>query len=132
MFSKITNPIMDIYDSENRGIIGEASFALTSDAERQLIQLVNYGIPPKSLILLNFEFYQLTEGYTPPNLSKLPRQSGVLRAVFTDTDIAEHVPIEIRLEYDARVRGKIAANANFYNSVELYNIDIQSIMQVDY
>jgi hypothetical protein len=57
MYTKISKPEIIIYDGETKELIGTAKFDLSSTAESDLLQLVNYNIAPSSLLLLNANLY---------------------------------------------------------------------------
>lgn len=131
MYTKVINPNISIFNRNTNKFIGTASFNLTPEAEKDLLQLVNYNITPKSLLLLNLNFYQQSTYFHPPNLVRPVNHQGILRATFLN-ESGERIPIEIRLRYDAIARGNISGLKNFFDSVEYYNIAVDSIQEITY
>ncbi|MBP1737289.1 MAG: hypothetical protein H6Q60_1170 [Oscillospiraceae bacterium] len=129
MFVKITDPTMSVYDSGH--LIGTARFTLSPDSEAALLDLVNYGVTPKSLIFLNVDFYQPTEYYNPPHQIEPVKRKGILRAVFT-SDTKELSTIEIRFSFDAIPRGIRTGDRYYFDSIGYYNIQVESIDEVNY
>lgn len=132
MFTKITNPVIDIYNGETNQFIGEARFKLSADAEQELLQLVNNNKTPSSLVLMDVDLYQPSESYVPPTPFIAYTRKGILRALFTDFITGELVPIEIRFKYDTRARGNLSGNLYYFNSVEFNNIVVESIQEIVY
>jgi hypothetical protein len=131
MYTKIIDPSISIFNRNTNEFIGTASFNLTPESEKDLLRLVNYNITPKSLLLLNLNFYQQSTYFHPPNLNQPVNHEGILRATFLN-DFGERIPIEIRLRYDAIARGNLSGTQNFFDSVEYYNIEVDSIEEISY
>lgn len=126
MFVKITNPIIEIYDGDTNEFIAETTATLTPDAEKALLDLVNYNRIPARLFLLNLTF-KPSEHYTPPTFDKPAKRRGIIKANFTDSASGEQVPVEIRIKYDARAHGNLLGNQYFFDSVEYSNIVLEGI-----
>jgi len=126
MFSKITNPVIYIYDGETGEFIAETKFSLSTDAETALLDLVNYNRIPPRLLLLNLSF-QPSEHYTPPSLDRPVKRIGIIKGLFTDSVSGELIPVEIRIKYDARAHGNLLGNRYFFDSVEYSNIELEGI-----
>jgi len=131
MFDQISNPTIDIFNGINGQFIGEASFTLTEAAEKALLQLVNYNVMPQKLTLLNLDFYQPSENYTPPNMNEPVQRAGIIRAVFRDSVNGFQVPYEIRMRYLARARDP-GINPYFFSSVEYTNVMVDSAQRTSY
>jgi len=131
MYTKIIDPSISIFNRNTNEFIGIASFNLTPESEKDLLRLVNYNITPKSLLLLNLNFYQQSTYFHPPNLDQPVNHKGILKAIFLN-DSGERIPIEIRLRYDAIARGNLLGIRNFFDSVEYYNIAVDSIEEISY
>jgi hypothetical protein len=122
---------MDVYDVETGKLVGNARFKLSPESEKALLDLVNNGKPPKSLLLINEEVFNTPEDYLPPTGSIPVRREGIFRAWFRQDD-GNTVPIEIRLIFDALVRGSRMPNKYFFDSTQYSNIKIESINQFGY
>lgn len=131
MYTDIINPTIAIYNGYTNEFIGEAMFNLTPQAEKDLLQLVNYNNIPKSLLLLNLNFYQQSTYFDPPTLDQPANRKGIMRGIFVNT-AGEQVPIEIRLRYDAIAKGNLSGNSSFFESVEYSNINLDSIEEIIY
>lgn len=127
MFTHIKDPRIVIYDGETHKLIGIASFKLTSDSEKALLQLVNYGIKPSSITLLDVDLYQPNEDYVPPIPYNAYKREGTIYALFTDANSGEDIPIEIQLKYTARARGNLLGNLYHFDSVEFSDMEIESV-----
>lgn len=127
MFTKITNPEIFIYDGETGEPIAQTKFSLSVDAEKALLDLVNYNIVPYRLLLLNLRF-QPTEHYIPPSLDKPVKRSGVIKGLFTEAYSGGLEPVEIHIKYDARARGNLTGNEYFFDSVEYSNIELEEVV----
>ena len=131
MFNQISSPTIDIFNGINDQFIGEASFTLTEQAEKALLNLVNYNVMPQTLTLLNVDFYQPSENFTPPNINEPIQRAGIIRAIFRDTANGFQVPYEIRMRYLTRARDP-GINPYFFSSVEDTNIKVDSVQRVSY
>lgn len=127
MFKRIKNPRILIYDGETNRMIGMASFRLTSEAEKALLQLVNYGIKPTTLTLLDIYLYQPDKDYVPPTPFDIYEREGTIYALFTDATTGADVPVEIQMKYKARARGNLFQTLYHFDSVEFSDIDIESV-----
>lgn len=126
MFVKITNPQISIYDAQTGIPVSETRFNLSSDAEKALLDLVNYNKVPPTLLLLDVKFQPL-ELYIPPSLHGPVKRIGIIRGLFTDAGSGEMKPVEIRIRYDARARGNLLGDNYFFDSVEYSNIELESV-----
>lgn len=127
LFTKITNPEIFIYDGETGEPIAQTQFSLSFDAERALLDLVNFNAIPPRLLLLNLKF-KPAENYIPPSLSRPVKRIGVIEGLFTDAYSGELVPVEIRIRYDARARGNLQGGEYFFDSVEYSNIELEEVI----
>ncbi len=127
LFSKITNPEIFIYDGETGEPISQTQFSLSLEAERALLDLVNYNIIPPRLLLLDLKF-KPAQNYIPPSLSGPVKRIGVIKGLFTDAYSGELIPVEIRIRYDARARGNLQGGAYFFDSVEYSNIELEEVI----
>ncbi|WP_312282021.1 hypothetical protein [Oscillibacter sp.] len=127
MYTKITNPSIVIFDDRTGELIGTATFKLTDESEKALINLLNYNVQPPSLTLLDVDLYEPSPNYTPPIPYGSYARKGTIYALFTDEYTGTLVPIEIQLTYNARARGNATGNLYHFESVEFGDIDINSI-----
>lgn len=92
-----------IYDGERNKLIGTAIFTLTTIAEQKLLQLVNHGIKPSSLILMNLNLYQPAKNYIPPNNSNYSyERKGIIYELFTESETGRDTPVSIQMKYKTR------------------------------
>lgn len=131
MFDQISNPSIDIYNGINGQFVGEASFTLTEESEKALLQLVNYNVMPEKLTLMNLDFYQPSENYSPPTTTAPIQRASIIRAIFRDSVNGFQVPYEIRMRYLVRARDP-GINPYFFTSVEYTNIIVDSAQRVSY
>ena len=127
MFTKIEDPRIAIYDGKTNKFIGVASFNLTPESENALLKLVNYGVKPSSMILLDIDLYQPDKDYVPPTPYDAYEREGTIYALFTDYGTGEEIPVEIQMKYKARARGNLLGNLYHFDSVEFSDIDIESV-----
>jgi len=127
MYTKISNPSIVIYDGKTGELIGTATFKLTGESEKALLNLLNYNVRPTSLTLLDADLYKPSPNYIPPTPYSPYSRRGIIHALFTDAYTGNSVPVEIQLKYDARARGNIAGDLYHFDSVEFGNIDIESV-----
>ncbi len=127
MYTKITNPSIVIFDGKTGELIGTATFKLTDESEKKLLNLLNYNIQPSSLTLLDVDLYKPSPNYTPPIPYSPYARKGTIHALFTDAYAGNPVPVEIQLKYNARARGNTTGNLFHFESVEFGDIDIQSV-----
>ena len=126
MFSKFSTLTIEIFNDAGTLFIGEAKFELPKESEEALLQLINYGVTPQTLMLQDLDFYRPSGVFIAPDISKPLRQSGIIKGILTDSANGFEVPVEISLNYDAIARHS-GANPYFFDSVQFYNIAIKSI-----
>lgn len=119
MYTQIINPSVAAYDVQTGEFLGDARFKLTLSAEQALLDWANYGITPKSLVMVQSSF-EPSEHYTPITPNKTYHQKGPFRALMKDEDTGRWVPVESYITYDWRSRSPEAGN--FISSVEFSNI----------
>lgn len=129
LFTNITNPTIDVYNIETGKLVGNAKFELPPESEAALLQLVNYGKQPKSLLLINEEFFNTPEDYVPPSGSVPEKPKGAFRGYFRQSD-GSISHIEIWLTYDVLVRGTRLKDKYFFDSAQYNNIHIMSINEL--
>ncbi len=121
MFTQLINPSVDVYNIETGVFWGEARFTPTQEAEQALLDWINYGIKPKSLLMLESNF-EPSEQYSPIIPNQTYRQNGIFRALVKDGSSGRWFPIEARITYDWRTRS-VEPGLHF-NSVEFDNIQL--------
>ena len=129
MFTQIINPSVDAYDFDTGKFIGEARFVPTEEAEKSLLDWINYGIPPKSLVMLESNF-EPSENYVPIISNKTYHQRGIFRALIKERDSGQWIPIESHITYDWRSRSR--EPGNFISSVEFYNVKVDGMVIINY
>ena len=127
MYTQIINPSIAVYDPETDKFLGDGRFKLTPSAEQALLDWMNYGISPKSLIMVASSF-EPSEDYMPVTPNEPYHQKGVFRALMKDEDTGKWVPVEARLTYDWRAR--TPQPGNFASSIELSNIKVDSPINI--
>lgn len=130
MYTSIRNPRITIYNGATKELIGAANFKLTPEAEKALLQLVNYGKVPASLLILDIELFRPAKGYLPPRPFEAYKREGIINALFFESDTGEEIPIEIRIKYTARARSSKPDNLYFYNSVDFGDIEVDSVREI--
>ena len=83
MFTQITNPSVMAYDAATGKFWGEARFDLTEEAERSLLNRINYGVPLGPLVMLNSDF-EPSSDYIPIIPNRTYHQNGIFYALLTD------------------------------------------------
>ena len=129
MFTQITNPSVMAYDAATGKFWGEARFDLTEEAERSLLNRINYGVPLGPLVMLNSDF-EPSSDYIPIIPNRTYHQNGIFYALLTDGDSGERVPVEMRVTYDWRTRS--TEPGTYLSSVEFNNMQIHDIRTVRY
>ncbi len=129
VFTQLINPSVDAYNTETGVFLGEARFTPTLEAEEALLNWINYGVKPKSLLMLESNF-QPSEQYTPITPNQTYRQNGIFRALVKDGSSGRWFPIEARIAYDWRTRS-VEPGLHF-NSVEFDNIELIDFVESIY
>jgi len=129
MFTQIINPSVDAYDFYTGEFIGEARFTPTEAAEKSLLDWINYGSPPKLLVMLESSFNP-SENYVPIIPNKTYHQKGIFRALLNDRDSGQWIPIEAHITYDWRSRS--SEHGNYISSVEFDNVKIDGMVKISY
>lgn len=129
MFTQISNPSVMAYDAATGKFWGEARFDLTTEAENALLDYINYGVPLGPLVMLNSDFRPSSD-YVPIIPNKTYHQNGIFRALLTDGNSRERVPVEMRVTYDWRARS--VEPGNYLSSVEFNNMEIHNIQPVSF
>lgn len=118
LYSQITNPSVTAYDAATGAFLGETKFTLTREAEKALLDWVNFRVPIPSLIVVDSVFVP-SDKYVPIIPNKIYHQEGIFRALVTRIDTGQKVPIEMRGTYDWRTRsvdpGTNVESAEFSN-----------------
>lgn len=128
MFTKIYNLINVVYNGETNELIGSATLDLTPEAEKALLDLVNNGIKPSSLTVLNVNLYQPTESYIPPtDPYKSYSRLGNIHASVIDSVSGESIPVRIQFKFKLRARGVPIGNLYYFNSAIYDDIEIESV-----
>ena len=129
MYTKISDPSMEIYNGETNEFIGVAEFDLSTNAEYDLLNLVNYGKLPESLLIFNLSLHQPDKSYVPPTPYVEHLRKGTIIALFTDSFAGKQIPIEIKINYIARANSVYFGDYNSYPSVIYTNIVVESVIE---
>ena len=127
--TRLINPSVDAYNTETGVFLGEARFTPTQEAEQSLLDWINYGIKPKSLLMLESNF-EPSEQYSPIIPNQTYRQNGIFRALVKDGSSGRWFPVEARITYDWRTRS-VEPGLHF-NSVEFDNIQLLNFTESIY
>jgi len=131
MFDQIVNQTLDTFNGINGLFVGEARFDLPPESEKALLNLVNYNLKPQTMTVLNLDFYQPSENYSPPSINDTIPRTGIIRAIFVDSVNGFQVPYDIRFRYLARAREE-GINPYFFSSVEWKDVVVDSVQRVSY
>ena len=129
VFTQLINPSVDAYNNETGVFLGEARFTPTLESEKALLNWINYGVKPNSLLMLESNF-EPSEQYVPITPNQTYHQKGVFRALVKDGSSGRWFPIEARITYDWRTRS-VEPGLHF-NSVEFDNIQIVELVESIY
>ena len=129
MYTQIVNPAVDAFNYDTGKFLGEARFDLTPEAEKALLDWVNYRIPIESFIVLNSDF-EPSDAYVPIIPNQIYHQKGIFRALFKQEDTGKLVPIEMRGTYDWRARSVEAGT--FIRSADYSNIMMDPSQEISY
>lgn len=127
MFTKITNQKIEIYNADTGQYLGTSTFDLPPEEEKKLLNLVNYGVNPSSLLILNARLYDAPEDYIPPSITEAKRRKGILTADFIEEGTQNKIPIEIQMNFDSRARGLLPGSPYYLNSVQYSDIVVESV-----
>ncbi len=127
MYTQIINPSVAAYSAETDKFLGDARFKLTLSVEQALLDWMNYGISPKSLIMVQSSFAP-SENYVPITPNTIYHQRGIFRAMMKDNDTGKWVPVEAQITYDWRSR--TPEPGNFISSVEFSNIKAEKAIDI--
>lgn len=127
MFTQISNPRIVVYNGETNELIGTASFELTPSAEKAFLSLVNKGLQPSSLVLLDLDLYKPGKSYIPPTPYDAYKRNGTIYASFKDYYSGKNIPVEIKLKYRIRARGNLLRNLYHFDSADFSDIKIESV-----
>jgi hypothetical protein len=112
MYTKITNPILYVYDVNTNQYIGSVKFNLPPSSEKKLLDLVNSNKVPNSLLLTNADLYPTDQSYFSEIAVKTVPRRGVLRAYYTDSEAKTFDPIDIQYRYEVRAYGHSPQDIN--------------------
>lgn len=127
MYVSITNTSLHVFDRDTGSYIGRAQFVLPAESERALLDLVNYGRVPETLVLLDVALYHPSRSYVPPKPFQTYRRDSILSAILYDVDSGRQTPVEIRLRYDLRTKALVSGDFCYYEAAELSNFSVPGI-----
>jgi len=132
MYASIVNTSLNVFDHDTGNYIGKARFVLPAESEHALLELINYGRVPGTLILMDVTLYNPSRSYTPPKAFQSCRRDSILYAILYDVDSERQVPVEIRLQYDLRTKTLLSGDFCYYESAELSGIKAAEIRIVQF
>lgn len=130
MFDRIINPSSDIFDADTGAYIGKAHFSFLGNAERALLDYLNYGLIPTSLLLMDVDIDEVQGAYLVTDPYERNHRAAALYAVARDRDSGLYMPFVMRLRYDTVTRGNLSGNVYHADSVELSNIEPVDIIWI--
>ena len=121
MYTKIINPIIDIYDADTGEFEVTLAVELPHSQEDKLLNLLNRGELFSDLFIINAEVINARQGYEPPTVEHPRRRVGVLRLLARD-DAGTDVPVEIRMYKEKRfaVRPLAEVLEDFHTARKVY------------
>ncbi|MBP1736905.1 MAG: hypothetical protein H6Q60_786 [Oscillospiraceae bacterium] len=126
MYTKISEPILYVYDINTNEPLGEVTFHLSTEAERDLLKLVNENKEPESFLATDVIFTP-TKGFMSDIDAKPVRRRGVLRTLYYDDVSGTYDQILVQMIYDARAYGYVMGRPYIFESVNHSNIKVESI-----
>lgn len=129
MYAKLSNPCVVIFFGNTGELIGTATFTLSDESEKALLNLLNYNEQPSSLTLLDAELHRPSPNYSPPTPSRPYARKGIIKAnaLFAHANSKSLVPVEIQLKYNLLVSESETGNVFHFGSVKFDDIVIQSV-----
>lgn len=129
MYTKISNTSVVVFDGKTGNLIGTATFKLSDESEKALLNLLNYNEQPSSLTLLDVVLNKPSLNYSPLTPNKPYARRGTInaKALFTNANSKSLVPVEIQLDYNLLVRETAKDNPFHFESVEFDDVDILSV-----
>jgi len=129
MYTKIINPIIDIYDADTGEFEVTLAVELPHSQEDKLLNLLNRGELFSDLFIINAEVINARQGYEPPTVEHPRRRVGVLRLLARD-DAGTDVPVEIRMMLTSQVRGVYPNDPSHLSSIEYTAILVDSVKRL--
>ncbi len=128
MFTQISNPTALIYDPKTGELLGKATFQLTNETEKNILDFVNNGAPIPALTMLDIKF-DPTPAYVPPKaLQSYPRK-GVFKALFKMCGSYMSLPIELDGTFTTQMRSGAFGTQDFVSSADFKDIHVDSMKQ---
>lgn len=131
MFTKIINPTLDIYNLNTGQFLGTATFILPPQEEKKILNLLNYGIQPSTVIVVNADLYFSPEDFAPPSIYETLYLTGLFKADFEEEYSKKNIPIEIIATFDFQARSVIPKDQYYFVSGQFSNINIESISRLE-
>lgn len=128
MYKEVRKPTLDVYSGETNQFFGEATFELTPESEKELLDWVNSRKPFLSLLVLNLNFRPAFKDYVFPSPSETYTRKGIFRAICTEASTGAEVPLVMHISYNMRIRS-LGPDKQYY-AVEFYNINVESTNEV--
>lgn len=128
IFNQILTPVLYVYDLETNQFLGKASFDLSPDGEKNLLNWVNHGAALTSVPVFNLSFAP-APGYIPPTGMETPKRKGVFRAFLVMDKMGRGVPIEMQGTFSAKMRSDGYSKQLYTSSLEFQNIQIDFLRE---
>lgn len=127
MFDKIADLHIDIYEGTTGEYLGSNNFTATLEVEKVFLDLINYHIVPKTIVLTDVNFYQASSQYRPPKLDEKQKRRGVVHAKVRDSNSKTWMNAEIYFTFQVRTRGNFLGDQYHFDSVTYSDIQVQEI-----
>ena len=127
MYTQIKNTSVAAYDIETDKFLGVAHFTLTMSVEQALLDWMNYGIVPRTLVMVESSF-QPSENYVPIVPNETYRQRGIVKASVKDDNTGKWEPVTAHITYNWRTRSREPGNV--FSSIEFSNIRTEGMVSI--
>lgn len=128
MFTQISNPTALIYDPKTEELLGKATFQLTNETEKSILDFVNHGVPIPVLTMLDIKF-DPTPAYVPPKAMHTYPRKGVFKAYFKMCKSYMSLPIELDGTFITQMRSSAFGTQGFVSSADFKDIHVDSMKQ---
>ena len=128
MFTQIIAPSARVYDRETGQLLGKATFQLTNETEKKILDLVNQGVPLPSFTVLNLNFVP-SASYVPPVAMQPYPRKGIFRALFKMCNSHTSVPVELYGTFVTQMRSNEFGTQGFVSSADFNDVHVDDIKQ---
>lgn len=131
MFTKIVNPTLEVYNVNSGQYLGTATFELPPQEEKKILNLLNYGIQPSTVLVVNADLYFSPKDFVPPSIYETLNLKGLFKADFEELYSKKNIPFEIIATFDFQARSVIPKDQYYFVSGQFSNINIESISRLE-